>query len=203
MTGLLAAAAAVALASPSAAQPKAALAEVRAHLEAVQTMTADFTQTAANGAVLRGKLTIARPGKARFQYESARQLVVADGRSLNFIDYEVDQVTVWPIRGTPLGVVLDPKADLARYARVLPPPSAAIVLVEAKDPGRPEYGIAMIEFRRDEAAPGGLRLAGWTVLDAQGNQTRIDLSNERFNIAIDPGNFRFRDPRRKIVPGKG
>ena len=79
-------------------------------------MTAAFTQTAANGAMLTGKLLLARPGKIRFQYDKAPLLVVADGKRLSVVDYEVAQVSQWPIKSTPLGVLLDGDADLASIA---------------------------------------------------------------------------------------
>jgi glutathione S-transferase len=47
-------------------------------------------------------------------------LELDDGQRLSFIDYKVSQVSQWPVRSTPLGILLDPKADLAKVARVLP-----------------------------------------------------------------------------------
>ena len=190
------------------AQPAhAALSEVSAHLKAAATMTADFTQTGANGSVSRGKLTLARPGKARFQYEpSVPLLVVADGRTLTMIDYEVAQVSKWPIRGTPLAALLDTTLDLASVARELTPADggvAGFVTVAARDRKHPEYGAITLYFSRDRNAPGGLALSGWRALDAQGSTTQVQLSNVRYNIAIDKNAFSYRDPRlRGRPPGK-
>ncbi len=39
------------------------------------------------------------------------QLIVADGSSLYFIDYQVRQVQRWPIGNSPLAVLLNPKRD--------------------------------------------------------------------------------------------
>src|SRR3546814_16178339 len=90
---------------PAIAQTPPQLAAVSAHLKAMKTMTADFAQTAQNGKTLTGKLTLARPGKIRFQYQpGVPLLVVSDGRSLSMIDYQVAQVSRWPIQSTPLGV---------------------------------------------------------------------------------------------------
>ena len=61
---MIAAAAPVQAAAPT-------LAEVQAHLAAVNTMTAQFTQTDRNGRVLTGTLTLKKPGKIRFQYQRA------------------------------------------------------------------------------------------------------------------------------------
>lgn len=180
---------------------QAALPEVSAHLAATRTMTADFRQTAENGGVANGKLTLARPGKVRFQYsKDVPLLVVADGKSLTMIDYEVSQVSRYPIRQTPLSVLLDAKADLARFARVVAS-NRQTLTVEARDEKHPEYGVITIFFDRDKAAPAGLALTGWRVLDAQGNRTVVALSNVAFNVPVAESAFRFRDPRRRVRPG--
>ncbi len=180
----------------------ASLSEVAAHLKATRTFVADFTQTAQNGAVEHGRVTLARPGRVRFQYDKAPILVVADGRALNLIDYKVSQVSSWPIRGTPLAVLLDDTLDLARYARVTRD-NATTITLEAADPRHPEYGVTTIDFIRDSSAPGGLREAGWHVRDAQGNLTRVELAHISFNLPVDSAEFRFRDPRPHKIPGKG
>jgi outer membrane lipoprotein-sorting protein len=187
-------------ATPAFAAP-ATIDDVRAALKATTTMTAAFTQTAANGGRLTGKLLLARPGKIRFQYDKAPLLVVADGKRLSVVDYEVAQVSQWPIKSTPLGVLLDADADLAKYARV----SGQIangVLVEARDAKHPEYGAITLDFIRDPAAPGGLALTGWTALDAQNNRTEVALSDIRYNVAVPGSSFGFRDPRTHGLPGK-
>jgi len=183
------------------AAPAASLDQVRASLRATTTMTADFVQTAANGSVQTGTLSLARPGKIRFQYTKAPILVVANGNWLSFIDYEVSQVSRWPIRNTPLGVLLNDDADLSRFARLVDAPPG-LIAVEARDPKHPEYGAITMGFKTDTAAPGGLRLLGWTALDAQNNLTEVRLDNIRYNVSIPNARFTFRDPRPKAVPGK-
>ena len=182
----------------------ASLSQVAEHLKATQTMTADFTQTAANGSVARGKLVIARPGKVRFEYEPrVPLLIVSDGRTLAMIDYEVAQVSKWPIRNSPLAVLLDPSVDLTKYARELND-MPGLIGIEAKDRKHPEYGTIMLYFAADRQAPGGLSLAAWRVFDAQGNSTQVQLSNVRFNVPVDKASFTYRDPRRRARPaGKG
>lgn len=198
-TLIVAAAAVLVTSAPVGAAP---LDDVARHLAETRTMTARFQQMAGNGVIESGRLTLSLPGKARFQYDKAKFLVVADGRAVNLIDYEVDQVTTWPIRGTPLAVILDPTIDLARFAKVLPATGDRLLRIEARDAKHPEYGVTTLSFARDSAAPGGLRLLGWKVLDSQGNVTHVELTDMRFNQPVDSATFRFRDPRRKAVPGR-
>jgi len=172
------------------------LLRVQRHLEAMNTLVADFTQTDRNGQVQSGQLTMKQPGRIRFQYAPGIPLlIVADGRSLTLIDYEVRQVQRWPVRNSPLAVLIDPGANLIRYARLRDTGDASTLSVEVRDPNRPEYGMITMVFRRDAGSPGGLELYGWVALDAQRNRTSIRLSGQRYNVAVADNAFRWRDPR--------
>ncbi|APW73809.1 MULTISPECIES: LolA family protein [Sphingopyxis] len=201
----LAPAAVVGLAAgaPALAQASSTLAAVQAHLKSTSSMTADFVQTDRNGQRLSGALTLKRPGKIRFQYQKGvPMLIVGDGSALTMIDYEVKQVQRWPVKNSPLGALLDPDRDLSKYAKVLPTDSSDVLSVEVHDPKRPEYGTITMVFIRDAAAPAGLRLRGWVALDSQNNRTRIDLSNQKFNVAVADSAFRWTDPRPKKRGGR-
>jgi len=190
-------AAALTFGAPAIAQSASTtLSSVQSHLRATSSMTADFTQTDRNGQRLTGQLTLKRPGKIRFQYQKGVPLlIVGDGSSLTMIDYEVKQVQRWPVKNSPLGALLDPDRDLSKYAKVMPTTSDDVVSVEVKDPKRPEYGTITMVFVRDGGAPAGLRLRGWVALDSQNNRTRIDLSNQKFNVAVADSAFKWTDPR--------
>ena len=204
---LLSLGAAMLMAAPATAQATD-LKTVERALSETTSLTADFRQTAADGRVASGTMQLKRPGRIRFDYgKDIPYLVVADGQQLSFVDYKVSQVSQWPIRSTPLGVLLDPKADLSRIARILPPGQSPVpgqVAVEAQDPKRPDFGKILFFLKPDPAAPGGLSLTGWRVADAQNNLTVVELSNIRFNPAVGDSSFRFRDPRppRSRLPGK-
>lgn len=192
---LVASIAALSIVAPAFAQ-RGDLAAVSAHLSAVQSMTAGFAQTDRAGKTLNGMLSIKRPGKIRFQYQKGVPiLIVSDGRALTFIDYSVKQVQSWPVRNSPLGVLLDPQKNLARIAKIVNTADPRILVVEARDPKRPEYGTITMAFTRDADAPGGLMLTGWVALDAQSNRTTVRLSNQRFNVPVSDETFRWRDPR--------
>ena len=172
------------------------LAQVSAHLRAVDTMTADFAQTDRNGRTVGGQLTLKRPGKIRFQYQKGVPLlVVGDGKALTMIDYSVRQVSRWPIGNSPLSVLLDPAKDITHFARLLPSTDPDMLLVQGRDPKHPEFGTITIAFAKAASAPAGLRLEGWTVLDAQNNRSTVRLSNQRFNVPVSDKSFRWSDPR--------
>ncbi len=186
----------VAGSAPVLAQAASPLAQVQAHLRAVDTMTAEFSQTDRRGRTLNGTLTLKRPGKIRFQYgRGVPLLIVGDGKALNMIDYQVRQVSRWPIGNSPLSVLLDPSKDLARFARIRQN-DGQVLLVDARDPKRPEFGVITLAFAKVPSAPAGLSLRGWTVVDAQNNRSTVRLSNPRFNVAVADSAFSWTDPRR-------
>lgn len=188
--------AALALAPASSVAAPGDLDRVAQHLQAVNSMTAGFTQTDRAGKVLNGQLTLKRPGKVRFQYQKGVPLlIVGDGRALTMIDYQVNQVQRWPVGKSPLAVLLDPRKNLASVAKLVPTSDPRIVLVEARDPKRPEYGVLTLAFSRNASAPAGLTLNGWVALDAQNNRTTVRLTNQRLNVPVNDGAFRWRDPR--------
>jgi len=191
--------AAVAPVTPVAAQSAASqLAQVQQHLRAVGTMTANFSQTDRKGQTLSGDLMLKRPGKIRFQYgKGVPMLVVANGKHLTMVDYQVKQVQSWPIGNSPLSVLLNPNQDLARFAKVVGGTDSRVLLVEARDPKRPEFGRITMAFAKVPSAPAGLMLQGWTMVDSQNNRTTVKLSNQRFNVAVADTNFRYDDPRKK------
>lgn len=194
---LLAAPALVATPVMVVAAPSADLTMVQKHLQAVETMTAAFAQTDRSGKVLTGTLTLKKPGKIRFQYEKGVPiLIVADGKSLWFLDYSVGQKQRWPIGGSPLGILLDPSRDISKIATVVPSGNPELVAVDAADTKHPEYGRISLVFRRNPAAPNGLMLQGWVTLDSQNNRTTVKLSNQRFNVPVADNAFRWNDPVR-------
>jgi len=185
---------AIAIAAPAAAQT-ATLATISAHLRSISTMTADFVQTDRNGKSLSGKLSLRLPGKVRFQYqEGVPLLIVGDGGSLWMIDYSVRQVSRWPIGDSPLSVLIDPRKDLSRFAKIVPSAVPGTIMVEARDPQHPEFGTLTLVFARG-AGPGGLVLKGWTVLDAQNGRSTVRLTNQRYGAPISDRTFDWDDPR--------
>lgn len=199
LAGALAFAAPVALLTPAAPAVAQAdrLDEVVGALRGISTMKADFTQTDRNGQSLRGALTLKRPGRIRFEYEkAANMLVVSNGSRLTLVDYDVNQVQSWPISNSPLGALLDPRRDVKRYGRLMPTANPNVVSVEVKDAKKPEYGTITLIFVRDGSAPGGLELTSWVALDAQNKRTTVRLANQRYGVAVPDSAFNFRDPRR-------
>src|SRR5262245_51820514 len=189
---------AAATAAPALAAPAAELNAVESSLAATQSMTASFLQTDGKGRQMAGALSLKRPGKIRFSYGGGvNMLLVADGKQLSFIDYDVGQKSSWPIAKSPLAVLLSPQPDLTRIARIMPSQHQNVIVVRARDARRPEFGTLILAFVRDGSAPGGLKLEGWTAIDAQNKKTTVRLSNQRYNVAVPDNAFTYAEPKRK------
>jgi outer membrane lipoprotein-sorting protein len=171
------------------------MARLKTHIGSVETMTANFTQIDARGRAASGTMQMKRPGKVRFQYGSGDLLLVANGKTLAIVDYQVGQKSTIPLGRTPLGVLLSGSPDLKGRAQVVPSSDARIVTVRARDPA--QYGSLTLVFTRSASAPGGLQLYGWTAIDGQNRRTTVKLSDVRYNVAVPESAFTFAEPKRK------
>ena len=186
------------LAGPVAAATNADLTKVEAHLAATQTMTSNFVQTDSKNRAIRGTLQIKRPGRIRFEYGGgANILLVGNGKTLTFIDYDVGQKSSWPVDKSPLSVLLSGKPDLQRIATVVGTKDPRVLLIRARDARRPEFGTILLGFVRSPASPGGLLLEGWTAIDAQNKRTTVKLDNQRYNVAVGENAFAYAEPKKR------
>jgi outer membrane lipoprotein-sorting protein len=181
---LLLATAAATLARPAAAalppSQRELVQRIEAYFNGIRTLSADFQQLAPDGGLSTGKLYIDRERAGmRFDYDPPSQiLLVAPGDwRLIFYDGSIKQVNVIPLGETPLGFVLSEQVrlegDLA-LVRTKEPDQGRLVLTFAKRP---------IELRR------------WSVTDAQGLTTTIQLADLRTGMALDRDLFVWRDPK--------
>lgn len=167
---------------------------VKAYLNAITTMRADFIQIAPNQAVSSGTLLLQRPGRIRFDYaDPSPLLIVGDGKVINLIDYELRQVSRWPIKKTPLrplvsaDIVFGEDVDIVGVAR-----DARAIGVKLIDPKNKRDGSLHLIFSRQPFA-----LRRWEVTDPQGQITIIALNNVQTDVTFEASAFTFDDPRPK------
>jgi outer membrane lipoprotein-sorting protein len=185
----------VALAAPAAAAESPDMARLRAHISSVQSMTANFMQIDARGRSATGKMQLKRPGRVRFAYDGGDLLLVANGKTLTLVDYQVGQKSSWPLSRTPLGVLLSGSPDLKGRAQIVPSGNPNVVSVRARDPA--QYGSLTLVFLRSPSGPGGLQLYGWTAIDGQNRRTTVKLSNVRYNVPVPESAFTYAEPKKK------
>ena len=191
--------AADAKAAPLSKADKADLARVEDYLNGLSTLKAHFIQVSSKGEVAEGTVYLQRPGKIRFEYEPpVPVLIVSSGLILYYHDTELNQTSQVFVNSTPIGLLVREKLSFAdkdiTVAHMLHQDGAIRVTVQqTKDP---EQGAITLIF-----ADKPLALRQWMVLDAQGVETSVTLTNVQTGIALDPALFTF-DPRPEAEKGR-
>jgi len=197
--------AAAPFAAPAVAQPALAPADralvdrAVAYLEGLTEAKGRFVQTDHRGRTTTGALYMKRPGKARFAYDPpSGLLVVSDGGVVSVQDKRLKTFDQYPLGATPLSLFLartirlDRGVAIARVQRL-----ANGFSITARDGKKETAGEITLSFIDNPLA-----LAGWTVTDAQGRPTRVQLQGLERAAGLDKSLFVLKDPRPKN-PGRG
>lgn len=168
------------------------LAAYETYLNNMKTLTGDFKQTASNGTIHSGKLHLSRPGKMRLNYNPPSPLlVVADGEWLITYDKELDETNYVSLENTPAEFILRPHIEFGDDVKVLsvvPQNEDTLAITLAKADNMEEGQITLVF----DTNPVSLR--EWTVIDGQGAQTQVVLSNLQLNTAVSDSLFKFNKP---------
>jgi outer membrane lipoprotein-sorting protein len=157
----------------------------------IHTLQADFTQTLSDGNVRRGELFISRPGKMRLEYAPpVKDLLISDGLFVHAWDASAKTSSSVPIGTSLADIILRDNLKLSGDVKVTDiryyPNMLEVSLVQKESP---QTGTLTLEFEDNP-----LRLRNWRVIDAQGVETRVALSNEQTEVKIPSRLFVFRAP---------
>lgn len=162
---------------------------VSGYLNDIRTMQGNFIQTAPDGEVTQGRFFIERPGKMRFDYALPSHLtVISDGFWVAVQDRRLKTTERYPLRTTPLRMLLSRDLDLMNDARVLgvDPDSNNEISITLQEPSGRAEGTLTLFFD-----PVDNRLDRWIVSDAQGLDTNVVLKDVVRGEPIDPERFRI------------
>lgn len=176
----------------------AAIDQVSTYLNAISTLSGDFTQTAPDGTVTEGQFFIERPGKLRFDYAAPSPLlVISDGRWVAVQDTRLRTTEKYPLGTTPLKMILSGDINLLRDTKILAVyPETELVTVSIEERVGEAPGTLTLMFDPVEN-----RLMRWTVTDVQGLDTTVSLDNAVAGTPIDPKKFRIIEHRILDVGG--
>lgn len=162
-----------------------------AYLEGLRAAHGRFLQTDPRGGVTRGELFIQRPGKARFAYDPPSGLtVVSNGSTVSVYDRRLRTFQSYPLSATPLSLFLSRQISLDRGVivdQVVRTPSGFDIV--ARDARRQAEGRIRLSFSSEPV------LLGWALTDAQGQTTRIQISQLTPATGLNQDLFVLRDPR--------
>ena len=166
--------AAASLAATPALADKLSLNAISSYLNRIQTASTEFTQVNDDGSLSTGTLYIKRPGRMRFDYNPPEKLLVmAGGGQVGLYDGRSNLKTAerYPLKRTPLNLILERNVDLARRNMVVGHDfDGTATVVTAQDPEHPEYGTIQLKFTSNP-----IELRQWVIRDGQGATTTVIL----------------------------
>lgn len=170
-----------------------------AYLESLAEAKGRFVQTDHRGRSTTGALYMKRPGKARFAYDPpSGLLVVSDGGVVSVQDKRLKTFDQYPLGATPLSLFLAKTIRLDRGVAITRVQRLADgFTITARDGKKETAGQISLSFTDNPLA-----LAGWTVIDAQGRPTRVQVQGLERVAGLDRSLFVLKDPRPKN-PGRG
>lgn len=170
-----------------------------AYLEGLTEAKGRFVQTDHRGRATTGALYMKRPGKARFAYDApSGLLVVSDGDVVSVQDKRLKTFDQYPLGATPLSLFLAKTIRLDRGVAITRVQRLADgFTITARDGKKETAGQISLSFTDNPLA-----LAGWTVTDAQGRPTRVQIQGLQRAAGLDRSLFVLKDPRPKN-PGRG
>lgn len=164
---------AVLLSASAALAEKLPLPEISAYLNDLKTLKAEFVQLNEDGTTSTGLLYLRRPGKMRFEYNAPDEgLVLVEANTVAIFDKKSNQrAETYPLRRTPLSIILARNVDLSRAKMVTAHDyDGTATIVTAQDPERPEIGNIQLKFTGNP-----VQLRQWVTQDSSGGQTTVIL----------------------------
>ena len=171
-------------------QDAATLRQVQDYLNGLTSVRAHFLQIAQDNATATGTMWLVRPGRIRFQYDPPSPLLLVASHGLAVLhDSKLNDTRNVPVGQTPLGLLLRDKITLSGDVTVTSFMHQAgviqVTLVRTASPGDGSLTLVL------EDHP--VALTGWSVVDAQGRETQVRLSDVKLGGTYDNSIFTYVD----------
>ncbi len=171
--------------------------KVSAYFQSLENLKGSFVQIDAANKRMRGKFFVKRPGRFRFDYAlPSKQVIVSDGQNLAIQDHDLNNEDRVSLDQTPFRLLLRNDVDLLRDAHIIEVQQSddlIVITIEDKDPNSP--GKIKLFLTTKPA----LELKEWVTTDAQGQDTRIELSQLVKSDELDGSLFKIQ----ALGPKKG
>jgi len=160
---------------------------VSEYFSGLSTLKGSFVQTGADKKRMRGQFYVSRPGRFRFDYaRPSRQIVVSDGRYLAIQDLDLNNEDRIAVNETPFRLLLRSDVNLIRDARIISVQESEDMIVLALEDRSPNTPGQIKLFLTTKPA---LELKEWVTRDAQGLDTRVEVSDLTKSIELDRNLF--------------
>ena len=147
---------------------------VNEYLNSFVDMEGYFVQTGPSGKFTSGRFFLNRPGRVRFEYEPPSPLtIVADGSWVSIENRKLKTSEHYPLRTTPLKIILAENINLLKSADVTQVfRDKSRTTVTLHDRGLAANGEITLVFQTEDMV-----LKEWIVIDGQGLQTRVSVTD--------------------------
>jgi outer membrane lipoprotein-sorting protein len=163
--------------------------KVSSYFSGIHTLQGSFLQTSSDNRRMKGKFYLSRPGRFRFDYaRPSRQIVISDGQYLAVEDLDLNTEDRVELDQTPFRLLLQSDVDLIRDAQIMEVQRSDDLIVVALQDKDPDAGGQIKLFL---ATKPDLELKAWSTKDAQGIETRIEVSDLAKGVQLDAELFKI------------
>ena len=163
--------------------------KVNTYFNALGDLKGAFVQTTADNKRMKGKFMVKRPGRFRFDYaRPSKQIIISDGEYLAIQDLDLNNEDRVALDQTPFRLLLRKDVDLLRDAKIVEVQESDDLIVLAlrdKSPDAPGK-IKLFMSTKPE-----VELKEWVTTDAQGLDTRVEVSELTKGEALDAKLFKI------------
>jgi outer membrane lipoprotein-sorting protein len=161
----------------------ATIKKVSTYFNELANLKGSFVQTNAAGKRERGKFFLKRPGRFRFEYAlPSKQLIISDGKYLAIQDLDLKNEDVVELDNTVFRILLAKDVDLMRDAQIGDVQEADdLIIISLRDKSPDAPG----KIKLFLAKKPGLELKEWVTTDAQGGDTRVEVSDLNKTDVLD------------------
>lgn len=171
-------------------EDRLAIQRINAYVNKIGTMKGRFLQVSDTGGMAQGTFHLWRPGRLRFEYDPPAELLfIVDGTWVGVDDKRLRVVNRYPLRATPLHLLLKDQVDLVGETHIqaierLP----GQIRLSVSDKDGDAQGLLTLVF-----SDPGLELRQWIIVDAQGTRTTIALRDVERDMPLAPQLFFIHD----------
>jgi outer membrane lipoprotein-sorting protein len=163
--------------------------KVNGYFNALGDLKGDFVQTTADNKRMKGKFMVKRPGRFRFDYaRPSKQIIISDGEYLAIQDLDLNNEDRVALDQTPFRLLLRKDVDLLRDATIVEVQESddqIVLALRDKSPDAPGK-IKLFMAKKPE-----LELREWLTTDAQGLDTRVQISELNKGEKLDASLFKI------------
>lgn len=167
------------------------IANVNNYLNGFRDLEGHFVQVGPTGKYTSGRFYLSRPGRIRFEYEPPSPLLIrADGSWISIENRLLKTSEHYPLNSTPLNILLADKIDILKTAAITHAfQDDKVITLTLHDKASAKNGQLTLVFDAEK-----ITLKEWVVVDGQGYQTRISVSDLITGIKQNPSLFYIEKP---------